>query len=88
MEGRIRMKAYLPKFLVLLAILGACCLPAIGQVSTTGSIAGTVTDAQGAVVPNVTVTSKNKNTGKEMTAQTNDSGAYKIPVVEALAFTR
>jgi hypothetical protein len=77
------MKAYLPKFLVLLAILGACCLPAIGQVSTTGSIAGTVTDAQGAVVPNVTVTSKNKNTGKEMTAQTNDSGAYKIPVVEA-----
>jgi hypothetical protein len=77
------MKAYLPKFLVLVAILGACCLPAIGQVSTTGSISGTVTDTQGAVVPNVTVTSKNKNTGKEMTAQTNDNGAYKIPVVEA-----
>ena len=77
------MKAYLPKFLVLLAILGACCLPAFGQVSTTGSIAGTVTDTQGAVVPNVTVTSKNKNTGKEMTAQTNDNGSYKIPVVEA-----
>jgi carboxypeptidase family protein len=77
------MKNYLPKFLVLLAILGACCLPALGQVSTTGSIAGTVTDAQGAVVPNVTVTSKNKNTGKEMTAQTNDNGSFKIPVVEA-----
>ncbi|HZI49279.1 MAG TPA: TonB-dependent receptor [Pyrinomonadaceae bacterium] len=77
------MKVYLPKFLVLLAILGICCLPAFGQVSTTGSIAGTVTDAQGAVVPNVTVTSKNKATGKEATAQTNESGNFKIPVVEA-----
>src|ERR1051326_4630362 len=77
------MKVYLPKFLVLLAILSACCLPAFGQVSTTGSIAGTVTDAQGAVVINATVTSKNKATGKETTAQTNDNGSYKIPVVEA-----
>ena len=77
------MKNYLPKFLVLLAILGACCLPAFGQVSPTGSIAGTVTDSQGAVVPNATVTAKNKNTGKEETTQTNDSGNYKIQSVEA-----
>jgi hypothetical protein len=42
-----------------------------------------VTDAQGAVVPNVTVPSTNKATGEEATAQTNDNGAFKIRVVEA-----
>lgn len=77
------MKDHLLKFLVLLAILGAFCLPATGQVSTTGSIAGTVVDSQGAVVPNVTITVKNNSTGKESTAQSNDSGNFQIPTVEA-----
>ncbi len=41
-----------------------------------GSVSGTVTDAQGAVVPdaNVTITSIDRNTSD--TVQTNDSGLY------------
>lgn len=51
------MKKYLPKFLFVFVILALCGLPVFGQVTTTGSIVGTVTDPTGAVVPNVSVTS-------------------------------
>src|ERR1700736_3244808 len=39
-------------------------------------IQGTVTDEQGAVVPDATVTLTNKETGKAYTATTNDLGIY------------
>ncbi len=73
------MRKYLPKFLFVFVILALCGLPVFGQVTTTGSIVGTVTDPTGAVVPNATVTSKNKATGKESTATTTDSGNFNIP---------
>jgi hypothetical protein len=43
-----------------------------------GSILGTVTDPNGAVVPNVTVTAKNTGTGLERTATTDGEGNYTI----------
>src|ERR1700704_1255202 len=81
------MKKYLPKFLFVLVILALCGLPVFGQVTTTGSIVGNVTDPTGAVVPNATVTSKNKATGKESTATTSDSGNFSIPQVSSGVFT-
>jgi hypothetical protein len=85
--GSPAMKNYLPKILFVFVILAICGLPVFGQVTTTGSIVGTVTDPTGAVVPNATVTSKNKSTGKESTATTTDSGNFNIPQVSAGVYT-
>ena len=81
------MKKYLPKFLFVFVILAMCGLPVFGQVTTTGSIVGTVTDPTGAVVPNASVTVKNKATGKESNATTSDNGSFKIPGLEAGVYT-
>ncbi|HXG91201.1 MAG TPA: carboxypeptidase regulatory-like domain-containing protein [Blastocatellia bacterium] len=44
----------------------------------TGAIEGTVTDPQGAIVPNVTVTAKNIATGLTRTTNTGSDGRYRI----------
>src|SRR5437660_3198327 len=61
--------------LVLLIVFSAI---AFGQVTTTGSLSGTVSDPTGAVVANATITLK-AATGQEFTAQTNDNGNFQIP---------
>jgi outer membrane receptor protein involved in Fe transport len=50
----------------------------MAQSSTTGSIEGTVTDINGAVVPNVTVTVTSPNLIRAQTAQSDDQGRYQI----------
>ncbi len=42
----------------------------------TGVIAGTITDASGAVVPGARVTARNQNTGLNFTGASNESGNY------------
>ena len=44
---------------------------------------GRVTDTMGAVVPKVTVTAHNVNTGVDVTATTNGTGSYTIPYLKA-----
>src|SRR5579862_692430 len=44
----------------------------------TGDISGVVTDSSGAVVPNVAVTAENLGTKLTRTANTNESGSYRI----------
>lgn len=46
------------------------------QVSTVGSISGTVRDPQGNAVPKAEVTAKDETTGLERTATADDSGVY------------
>jgi len=58
----------------------------LGQVSS-GSIAGTVTDPQGAAVANATVTVTDVAKGTTDTATTNDSGNYRVTHLIPDAYT-
>jgi Carboxypeptidase regulatory-like domain len=75
------MKNHQSKLLFVLLVLALSALPIFGQANPTGSISGTVTDPQGAVVPNVTITAKNKQTGLERTATSSEGGIFSIPAV-------
>ncbi len=49
----------------------------------TARLQGTVTDPNGGVVPNATVTATNTETGRVATAQTNAQGYYVVPALPA-----
>ena len=53
---------------------------AFGQ-SNTGSISGVITDQNGAVVANATVTVTNVGTNEKRTVQTDGDGRYEVPVL-------
>ena len=57
-----------------------------GQVIS-GDLVGTVTDASGAAIPNVTVTATNDATGVKTTSTTNASGEYRITNLPAGTYT-
>ena len=63
-----------------MVLLLACCalmtLPVMAQ--TTGSIAGTISDEKGAVIPNATVTVRNIATNETRTARTDEEGRYRV----------
>ena len=52
-----------------------------------GRIAGTVTDANGAVVPGATVSVKNEGTGEERSTVSNESGYYMIASLQPARYT-
>lgn len=56
-------------------------VPSLFAQVTGGSVTGSILDANGAVVPNATVTVKNKNTGVTLRAQTTGSGSFTFPNV-------
>lgn len=68
------MKKYV--LLIILTILAAIGPAGVAQNSNSGHITGTVTDAQGAVIPGVGVTVTNVDTGVSRTFTTNSSGIY------------
>jgi hypothetical protein len=57
-------------------LLASTALPASAQNAALGNIAGTVRDAQGAVIPNVEVVVTNTGTGASRTLTTNSDGYY------------
>jgi hypothetical protein len=71
------MKAAMRLVLLLAFVLGLSW-PALAQ-STTGTIAGTVTDEQQAVLPSVTVTARNIDTNTTLTTTTDSEGRYRFP---------
>ncbi|MEO6223840.1 MAG: TonB-dependent receptor [Vicinamibacterales bacterium] len=52
-----------------------------------GSIEGTVKDASGAVLPGVTVTITNTDTGSQRVVVTNESGVFRAPLLQLGKFT-
>ena len=62
----------------LLTIAFLFAAAAFGQ-SNTGSITGVVTDPNGAVVPNATVTVTNQGTNEARTVQADGEGRYEVP---------
>jgi hypothetical protein len=69
------------------ALLTLCSLLALGQVATTGSISGTVTDPSKAVVAGATVVVKNNATGIENTAISTDNGTFSVPALPSGIYT-
>ena len=60
-------------------VMVAASAPAWGQLSTTATIAGNVTDATGALVPDATVTATDEATKITTERQTGPDGSYVIP---------
>ena len=56
----------------------ALCAVAFAQSTTTGAIGGVVTNPNKEVVPGASVTVKNLETNKEETAETDDTGRFKV----------
>jgi hypothetical protein len=63
---------------ITLAVIAQCSLtvPVVAQSMNAGDIRGVVTDASGAVLPDVTITLVNKNTGVTKVLSTNQDGLF------------
>src|SRR5262245_21521764 len=70
------MSRYLPVLLIAVILLGGSAV--FAQV-TTATIAGVVQDASGAVIPGVSITAKNLETGVTRTATSDEGGRYTLP---------
>lgn len=68
----------LPSLIIAIVIVGAAARSAAAQVLY-GSIAGTLTDETGAVVPKAAVTVTNTSTGLTRQATADEAGYYSIP---------
>src|SRR5690349_6990230 len=68
--------------LLVLAIFAMAVPVVMAQSTTTGDVTGTVTDPSGAVVPGADVTLKSMTEGTTLTTTTNQTGAYRFPLVK------
>ncbi len=64
--------------LLLMIAVGLFSVPRLNAQAAFGTVLGNIQDQQGAVVPNVTVTARNLETGATRTATTDSTGAYRI----------
>lgn len=81
-----------PRILLLASALGLAPQAAFAQNTNSGEIRGTVTDPSGAVIPGVSVTVLNVDTGVSKEETSNDAGIYDavsiLPGHYELTFTR
>ncbi|MFL6449496.1 MAG: carboxypeptidase regulatory-like domain-containing protein [Bryobacteraceae bacterium] len=74
----IVLRQKLPFIFLLSVVCAGCVCPLLLAQQTTGSILGTVEDAQGAVVVGAQVTAQNSDTGLSRSVQTSSGGEYRI----------
>ena len=80
-----RLRRTLRVFLTLAII---SIFPVLGMAQADqGRIVGTVTDANGGIVPGATVVVKSEKTGEERTATTNESGYYIVAALKPSQYT-
>ncbi|HEU5233368.1 MAG TPA: TonB-dependent receptor [Terriglobales bacterium] len=79
-------RGYLRIF-ALLATSLLLCVSGLAQSTTDGAIGGTVYDANGAVVPNATVTVHNNGTNAEQRITTDASGYYRVRQLQPATYT-
>jgi len=75
-------RSWLAAFSLVAVLLLFSAAPAFSQTMTTGDIAGTVSDATGAVVPGATVTVKLISTNETRTTRTNSVGQYRFSLLQ------
>src|SRR5436190_10821618 len=66
---------------LLLALAFGVASPAVAQ-TTTGVISGVIQDAQGGVLPGVTVTARNTDTGAIRTVVTEGDGRFRLAALQ------
>jgi hypothetical protein len=67
------------KVVSLIGLLGVLAAATVLGQSTNGAISGTIEDPSKALIPGVTVTATNIDTGVPSTVLTNEAGAYNLP---------
>src|SRR5213592_866050 len=65
----------------MLAVCLVASMTAFGQ-SSNATLGGTVSDATGALIPGVTITATNTQTGIVTTVLSNETGAYNFPSLQ------
>ena len=76
-----------PRRSALLASVAVIALAPAARAQFRASITGTITDPSGAIVPGAQVTLRDNQTGKLLTATTNESGAYNFNALPPDNFT-
>src|SRR4029079_1845522 len=66
------------KIAILIVLVAALLATSSALAQSTATVQGTVTDSKGAVLPNATVTAKNRSTSAERTTQTDSDGNYQL----------
>ena len=65
----------------LAAVLAVAGAARAQSTAINGTIEGTIKDPSGAVLPGVSVTVRNNNTGDQRTVVTNEQGIYRAPLL-------
>ena len=85
-SAKCGIRGYKWMFLAMALLLMLSARAAFAQYDT-GSLVGTIHDASGAVVPNVTVTATNDATGVATVVKTEAKGEYEVPELRAGVYT-
>src|SRR6476660_374886 len=65
-------------FIFILALIFSLCVSAAAQSVASGTVEGTITDPQGAVIAGATVSIRNPITGYQQTTTTDPSGTFRF----------
>src|SRR5689334_5931086 len=80
---RKKIALFFPLFMLVAGLLVSSPVRA----QSTATLQGTISDAKGAVIPNATVTVRNRSTSFERTTQTDSDGNYQVAALPVGLYT-